>query len=76
MEGISFVSQWDYPTVLAVAEGNDTWTTDENTIELHTANEWVYFIIETTFAKLIPSTCTDTTSGFSLRVRELTMRIL
>lgn len=54
MGGTSFVSQWNYPTVLQVAEGNDTWSTDQHVIELATANEWVYFIIETTFAQAHP----------------------
>lgn len=54
MGGTSFVSKWNYPTTLAVAEGNDTWSTDEHVIELATANEWVYFIIETTFAQAHP----------------------
>ncbi|TAQ91294.1 hypothetical protein B7494_g469 [Chlorociboria aeruginascens] len=50
MAGICFISEWDYPTVLAVAEGNTTWTTDEHVIELSTAGEWVYFVIQITFA--------------------------
>jgi FtsP/CotA-like multicopper oxidase with cupredoxin domain len=47
MNSTSFVSQWDYPTVLQVAEGNDTWSAEQHVIKLPTANEWVYFIIET-----------------------------
>jgi FtsP/CotA-like multicopper oxidase with cupredoxin domain len=54
MGGTSFVNQWDYPTVLQVAEGNDTWGTDQHIVELDTANEWVYFVIETTFAQAHP----------------------
>jgi len=54
MAGISFVNEWDYPTVLQVAEGNDTWGTDQHVIELPTANEWVYFVISTTFAHAHP----------------------
>jgi FtsP/CotA-like multicopper oxidase with cupredoxin domain len=54
MGATSFVSQWDYPTVLQVAEGNDTWSSEQNIIELDTANQWVYFIIETTFAQAHP----------------------
>lgn len=54
MAGISFVNEWDYPTVLQVAEGNDTWGTDQHVIELPTANEWVYFVISTTFAQAHP----------------------
>lgn len=54
MGGTSFVSEWDYPTVLAVAEGNDTFTSDEHVIELDTADDWVYFVIQTTFAQAHP----------------------
>lgn len=54
MGGTSFVSEWDYPTVLAVAEGNDTFTSDEHVIELDTAADWVYFVIQTTFAQAHP----------------------
>jgi FtsP/CotA-like multicopper oxidase with cupredoxin domain len=54
MESVSFVSEWDYPTLLQVAEGNDTWVTAQHVIQLPTAGEWVYFIIETTFAQAHP----------------------
>lgn len=54
MGGTSFVSEWDYPTVLQVAESNDTWTTDQHVIQLATADQWVYFVIETTFAQAHP----------------------
>ncbi|KUJ17361.1 laccase [Mollisia scopiformis] len=54
MGSTSFVSQWDYPTVLQVAEGNDTWSAEQSAIELPTADQWVYFIIETTFAQAHP----------------------
>lgn len=54
MGGTSFVSEWNYPTVLQVAESNDTWSTDQHVVQLATANEWVYFVIETTFAQAHP----------------------
>ncbi|CZR56712.1 related to laccase precursor [Phialocephala subalpina] len=54
MGDTSFVNDWDYPTVLQVAEGNDTWTSEQNIIELDTADQWVYFVIETTFAQAHP----------------------
>ncbi|KAE9365617.1 multicopper oxidase [Stipitochalara longipes BDJ] len=54
MGGTSFVSEWDYPTVLAVAESNTSFTTDEHVIQLATADQWVYFVIETTFAQAHP----------------------
>lgn len=44
----SFVNLWDYPTVLQAYEGNDTWTDEQNVYQLPTANEWVYWIIQTT----------------------------
>ncbi|KAG4033800.1 hypothetical protein MFRU_004g03030 [Monilinia fructicola] len=48
MEATTFVSEWDYPTLSAIVEGNTTWTTDEHVIQLDNANEWVYFAISTT----------------------------
>lgn len=48
--GTTFVAEWDDPTLLQVYNGNDTYTTSSHVIELPTANEWVYFIIETTNA--------------------------
>lgn len=46
MNSISFVSEWNYPSVKAIAEGNTSWTTDEHVWSLPTANEWVMMIIE------------------------------
>lgn len=54
MNSESFVSEWDYPTVMAIADGNDTWTAAEHVWSLPTANEWVYMIIETDFAQAHP----------------------
>lgn len=54
MGATSFISQWAYPTVLQAAEGNDTWTDEQNIIELTTADQYVYFVIETTFAQAHP----------------------
>ncbi|ESZ98461.1 laccase [Sclerotinia borealis F-4128] len=48
MEATTFVSEWDYPTLEAIIDGNTTWTTNEHVIQLDDANEWVYSIIETT----------------------------
>ncbi|KAI9641845.1 hypothetical protein NHQ30_009712 [Ciborinia camelliae] len=47
MEATTFVSHWDYPTLEAIVDDNTTWTTSEHVIQVDTANEWVYFIIET-----------------------------
>lgn len=54
MGGVSFVSQWDYPTLQQVSEGNDTWTTDQHVVQLPTADETIYFVISTTFAQAHP----------------------
>lgn len=51
MGGSSFVSQWDYPTVLQVLENNDTWTEEQRVIQLPDANKWVYVIIQSAFAQ-------------------------
>lgn len=54
MGGTSFVSQWDYPTLLQVSESNDTWSTDQHVIQTPTADETIYFVITTTFAQAHP----------------------
>lgn len=46
MNSISFVSEWDYPTVMAIAEGNNSWTEDEHVWALPDANVWVSMIIQ------------------------------
>ncbi|KAH8685762.1 Cupredoxin [Tricladium varicosporioides] len=50
MEAVTFNATWADPTLLQVYNNDDTFTTQEHVIELDTANEWVYFIIETTQA--------------------------
>ncbi|RFU23841.1 hypothetical protein B7463_g12498, partial [Scytalidium lignicola] len=47
MAGTTFVAEWENPTLLQIYNGNDTYTTASHVIDLATANEWVYFIIET-----------------------------
>ncbi|ORY63280.1 laccase [Pseudomassariella vexata] len=47
----SFHTEWDYPTLLQVAEGNDTWATKQHVIELPDADKWVYMIIHSPFAQ-------------------------
>lgn len=54
MNSESFVSEWDYPSVLAIAEGNTSWTAAEHVWTLPTANVWVSMIIETDFAQAHP----------------------
>lgn len=53
MNDVSFVSQWDYPSVLAIADGNATWSSEEHAWSV-AADQWVYMIIETDFAKAHP----------------------
>lgn len=48
MASTSFLVDWADPTVKHIYEGNTTWTTQNHVVELDTANEWVYFVIETT----------------------------
>ncbi|KAJ4392298.1 hypothetical protein N0V93_005923 [Gnomoniopsis smithogilvyi] len=54
MNNISFLSEWDYPTVMAIAEGNNSWTTGEHVWALPTADEWVMMIIQTELAQAHP----------------------
>lgn len=54
MNSVSFVSEWDYPTVLAIAEDNVTWSDEEHVWALPDANVWVSMIIQTTFAQAHP----------------------
>ena len=50
MNSESFVVEWDDPTLLKVYNDNDTFTTQEHVVTIGTANEWTYFVIETTLA--------------------------
>ncbi|KFY12484.1 hypothetical protein V491_06782 [Pseudogymnoascus sp. VKM F-3775] len=50
MAATTFVAEWDNPTLLQIYDGNDSYTDSSHVIELPTADEWVYFIIETTNA--------------------------
>ncbi|CAK7244933.1 MAG: hypothetical protein STHCBS139747_006498 [Sporothrix thermara] len=44
----SFVSQWDYPTLLQVSERNDTWGESQNVYAYPEANTWNYLVVQTT----------------------------
>lgn len=46
MNDVSFVSEWGYPTLMAIAEGNDTWTGARHAWTLPKANEWVMMVIQ------------------------------
>ncbi|KAH9223453.1 extracellular dihydrogeodin oxidase/laccase [Leptodontidium sp. 2 PMI_412] len=50
MAGTTFQVEWEDPTLLQLYEGDTNYTTSSHVIELPTADEWVYFIIETTQA--------------------------
>ena len=50
MEATTFVVEWADPTLLEIYNDNDTFTTSAHVVELDTADEWVYFVIETTQA--------------------------
>ncbi|KAH8653576.1 putative extracellular dihydrogeodin oxidase/laccase [Xylariales sp. PMI_506] len=43
----AFLNQWDYPSVLQAYEGNDTWTAQQETYAFPDADQWVYWIIQT-----------------------------
>ncbi|KAJ5949821.1 extracellular dihydrogeodin oxidase/laccase [Penicillium verhagenii] len=51
MNGISFDSMWEYPTLMQVAENNQTWLAKQRIVHLPKANEWVYFVIHSPFAQ-------------------------
>ena len=43
----SMLVEWENPSLLQISEGNTTFEAQENVYRLDTANEWVYFVIET-----------------------------
>ncbi|KAL1861180.1 hypothetical protein Plec18167_002884 [Paecilomyces lecythidis] len=51
MNKTSFRTEWEYPTLMQVAEGNDTWTTKQHVIELPEADKWVYIVVHSPFAQ-------------------------
>ncbi|KAF8853078.1 putative laccase-2, partial [Acephala macrosclerotiorum] len=48
MAGTTFAVEWDDPTLLQIYNDDTNFTTSSHVIELDTADEWVYFVIETT----------------------------
>lgn len=49
MGSTSFVSQWDYPSLLQVSEGNHTWDgAAQNVYQYPQANTWNYLVVQTT----------------------------
>ncbi|KAL1639188.1 hypothetical protein SLS58_008156 [Diplodia intermedia] len=39
--------EWGSPTTMSVYNGKTDWTDDDHVVELASADEWVYFVIET-----------------------------
>ncbi|KAH7067626.1 laccase-1 precursor [Paraphoma chrysanthemicola] len=50
LNSTTMVAEWANPTLLQVLNGNTTYETSNAVIELPTANEWIYIVIETTLA--------------------------
>jgi FtsP/CotA-like multicopper oxidase with cupredoxin domain len=48
MDAVTFVSEWDNPTLNRIYNGNTTYDASEHVVQIPTANEWTYFIISTT----------------------------
>lgn len=46
--GTTMAVEWSNPTLLQVYKGESNWSDQSGVIELATADEWVYIIIETT----------------------------
>lgn len=53
MNAVSFVSEWSYPTVEAIEDGNTTWSTAEHVWSLPTADEWVMMVIQVSLETLL-----------------------
>lgn len=49
MNSTVFRTKWENPTLLQVAEGNDTWTNAQEVIQLPEADEWVYLVVNSPF---------------------------
>jgi FtsP/CotA-like multicopper oxidase with cupredoxin domain len=55
LNGVSQDIDWENPTLLQVANGNTSFATSENVLQLPTANTWVYFVIQNGFFVPHPS---------------------
>lgn len=51
MDKTAIRTQWDYPILLQVEEGNNTWTAKQHVIQLPDADQWVYMAILSPFAQ-------------------------
>ncbi|OOQ83552.1 Laccase-1 [Penicillium brasilianum] len=51
MNKTSFHTEWEYPSLLQISEGNRTWLDKQRVIHLPGADEWVYMVIHSPFAQ-------------------------
>ncbi|KAJ9144624.1 Extracellular dihydrogeodin oxidase/laccase [Pleurostoma richardsiae] len=51
MNKTSFRTLWEYPTLLQVADGNDTWAAKQQVIQLPDADKWTYLLVYSPFAQ-------------------------
>ncbi|KKY29948.1 putative multicopper oxidase [Diaporthe ampelina] len=54
MGNTTFINQWNYPSLLQVNENNNTWSAEQNMYQLPNANEWVYWIVQTSLGAAHP----------------------
>ncbi|KKY20770.1 putative multicopper oxidase [Phaeomoniella chlamydospora] len=47
----SLRTEWNYPTLLQVAEGNDTWAAKQQVVQVPEADKWVYLVVHSPFAQ-------------------------
>ncbi|GME66055.1 Multicopper oxidase [Neofusicoccum parvum] len=47
----TFRTVWEYPTLMQVADGNDTWVGRQQVIKLDQVDEWVYMLVHSPFAQ-------------------------
>ncbi|GKT95337.1 LOW QUALITY PROTEIN: multicopper oxidase [Colletotrichum tofieldiae] len=48
LNSTSMLVDWANPTLESIVNGTTSWETDDAVIELSEANQWVYFVVETT----------------------------
>jgi hypothetical protein len=75
MAGTTFVLEWDDPTIPRVYNGDTNFRNSSHVIEVDTANEWVYFVIEIANSVPRPIIYTTMTSTFSPRTQALLITI-
>lgn len=54
MGNSTFINQWNYPSLQQVNEDNNTWSAEQNMYQLPNANEWVYWIVQTSLGAAHP----------------------